>query len=320
MAETTPATPAPPPPAAPEAPAAPSGGPSPTPQGVDGAKAQLEAAGGDVPEQKRGETDKNYELRLSKLTRENRLAREEAVRLKSQLEPKDKELALLRAELEKAKTKRLTRKEYVELTKTLSRDPGKVRELLDDDTQELSPAVRERLERLEARLKEADERDQGQRNSEVRTRDIGVVSKYIESAADELPMFAGEPKLQEQVYEVWRDRWETAGRPPPGNPTRPDLGEVAAELHGTLATTIVEALQSDRTRSFLLKLKPELKALLGHQVGASGSKSDAQGAATGNGSSASPSSAHSSKPLTGEAARLARIAVLEEARKAWQSG
>jgi hypothetical protein len=216
----------------------------------------------------------------------------------------------------------MTRKEYVELTKSLSQDPSKVRELLEDDAMELSPAVRERLERLEARLKEADERDHAARSGEVRSRDVGIVADYINKAADELPMFAGvdNAKLQEQVYDVWRDRWESAGRPPPGDPRRPDLGEVASELHGTLASTIVEALQSDRTRSFLVRLKPELKALLGHKVGAGNPKSDAQGNPLGNDAETSPPPAQSSKKLTDEEARLLRLAAFEEARKAWQSG
>lgn len=256
-----------------------------TPATVDAAKDKLEAAGGDVPDQKRGESNEDYEIRLSQLTRELRAARREA-----QANKVDKQtLETMKAELEKAKNKRMTKNEFVQFVKDL--DAGKL-QLDDDEWAALPQAVRDRLEKLEnaeaLRQKEIQERQQ----SEQRTKEEGIVAKRLQELATDLPLFEGSTEVHKLILDAWYERFIETGQ-------KPNLDQVMEEIHDGLASTVGRALQSEVTRRFLVGKYPDLKALLGaHEAKASGPTSSHQGAGGGTGSAAKPDAPSLEPPAT----------------------
>jgi hypothetical protein len=291
---------------------------------VASAQAKVEAATGEeAPEQKRGETDAQYELRLAKLTREAKLARDESAQHKSAAEKARQEAELLKAELEKAKSKRMTKSEFRELVKSFATDPTKVGDVLEDD--DLPPAVRKLRDELDAQVRANKEREAAEAQAKAqaeyqaaRQRELGIVGEHISGEA--YPLFDGTAKetASDHVLTLWYQRWQEMGGLPG---KQPDLAEVAQTVHDTLAKNLTRALQSERSRNFLLGHVPELKALLGGaEVRAGGPTSEAQGAGGANGRAAAPAPASvesGSKPATEAEKKAARRAALAEARAEW---
>lgn len=282
---------------------------------VDAAKDKLAAAGGEVPEQKQGETDHDYEIRLSKLTRELRLARQELERNKIDR----KQLEQMRQELEKAKNKRISKREFVELAKQLNE--GKL-QLEDDEWAALPPAVRERLERLEKSEQERERAAQEQAQQAQRAREEGIVAGRIKDLGNEHPLLAANPSAAAHVLDIWYEQFQMSGQ-------KPDLDEIITQAHEAVAQNLVKALQSDSARQFLLGKHPELRALFGAQeVQAASPTSEQQGAVVANKRSdkvdAPPRSSGSSKskhPLAQREAELdASRSAYEEYRRAVRGG
>lgn len=275
---TAPAAPAP----AQPAPAAPPKAPEPSPaaapagDGVAAAKEALEAAGGEAPEQKKGESDAAYEVRLSKLQRELRIARSEIEKGKADRA----ELERLRGEMEKAKNRRLTKREYVQLTKDLN--AGKV-QLDDDQVAQLPPELRQEIEDLKRWRQEQDAERTSRAQEAQRVKEVGIVRDHLAATKDELPLFEGVDGIEEQLLDAWYEEYLSSGQDEASR-VKPDLSKVLASIHDGLAQTVARALQSESARRFLVGLNPDLKALLGEQQAKTGGpqRSD-QGSGTGNG-------------------------------------
>lgn len=257
------------------------------------AKADAAQEALDTAKQKPGETNTEFETRISKLTRESRQARSEVERLKAALSDRDSRLKQLDEEMQKAKSKRWTRRDYLSLTKAINEangDDGKLNELFDPEEMlaAVPKEIRDQLEELRKDKKAREERDAAAQQEAGRAREVGIVTKAIGERADECPLFEIMPGAAEYVLDEWHERWRQAKRDPS---MKPDLDEVMREMHAPLVKNIVAALQSERSRSFLLKASPELKALLGgHEVGSESPKRDAQGLGGGNGPAAAPES------------------------------
>src|SRR5688500_1565008 len=128
-----PAVPAQPPPAGgPPQPAAKGAPPAapPSSPAAEATKDKIEQAGGEAPDQKRGESDKDYEVRLAGALRELKQARREIEKNKLDRKTFDD----MKAELEKAKNKRMSKREFVDMVKQLNE--GKL-ELTDDEWESL---------------------------------------------------------------------------------------------------------------------------------------------------------------------------------------
>ena len=316
------ATPAPAPaPAAKPAPAAAAPAATPPSPAASDAAAKHEAVTGEPPpDQKRGETDAQYELRVAKLTREAKLARDDALASKSARAKAEEELAVLRAELDKAKAKRMTKREFRGLIEELAKDPAKERELLEDD--DLPPSMQRLRDELEAERKrlreqtESSEREKETAAQHAQTqRELQIVGAHISGEA--FPLFDGEAAANaaEHILKAWHSQWEGMGR---SQEAKPDLDEVARTVHDALARNLKRALQSERSRNFLLGM-PELKGLLaGAEARAGSPTSEAQGAGRTNERAAAPvpASPTTEKPTTEAQRRELRLAALREARDA----
>lgn len=304
-----------------QAPATPAAAPAVAAQAAAATEATAAAVDNAAP--KAGESTQDFELRLSKLTREARIAREAEGRLKAANTAMAKELEAARAELGKAKNKRMTRSQYIEMSKAMASDPEKVREFLDDDSQQLSPELRERMEKLEAKLRERDEEDAKRATDGTRQRELSYVAGDLAKWSEDMPMFAGNEVVAEHLLDLWHQEWKEMGAT---QESKPDLRELAETLHGNivknLANAVDHALKSTKARQYLVKAIPGLGALLKeHEAQAGGPESDAQGAAAANGrgSSSNPASRPDPKTLTEEQAKALRVAALEEARTAWRA-
>lgn len=289
---------------------------------VAGAEVKADAAQSAVDNAapKPGETPQDFELRLSKLQREARIARESEGRLKAQMAEKDKELASLREEMSKAKKKRLTRSEYLEMSKAMAKDPDKVREYLDDDTAQIPPELRERLEKLEQTLRAKEEEESRRNTDAVVQREVGIISTELDRWQDDFPLLHGNKVAPEHIRQLWHSQWEEMGKT---QESKPNLREVVSELHDSIAKTVASALQSTKARQYLAKLVPDLGTLLAQQEASAGSPgSDAQGAAGSNGRTgvSNPASRPDPKSLTDEQKRELRLAALQEAQKARKAG
>jgi flagellar biosynthesis GTPase FlhF len=312
-ATTAPATPAAPAPAAATTPAA-----APAQAAAVEAKADAAQAAVETATKQPGETPADFELRLSKLTREARIAREAESRLKGVNASQAKELETLRAELAKAKSKRISKSQYIEMSKAMAADPNKVRDFLDDDSNQIPDAVRERLEKLESQLRSKEEAEEKRNQDANVQREQGIIAGNLEKWSDDFPLLSGNKLAPEHLRQLWHSQWEDMGRT---QELKPDLRELVSELHGNLAKTVASALQSPKARQFLARAVPELGALLREQeASASGPGSDAQGAAGSNGRSGTSTASRPDPSKLSEAEkRELRMAALREAQDARRS-
>jgi len=271
----TPPAGGPPQPAAKGAPPAPPSSPA-----AEATKDKIEQAGGDAPTQKPGESDKDYEVRLAGALREFKQARREIERNKIDKQ----QLETMKAELEKAKNKRISKKEFVEMVKQLNE--GKL-ELDDDEWAALPQAMRERIERLESAAQKREREEQEAAQAAQRTKEEGIVATRLKETAEDWPLIAAVDGAASDVLDWWYDVRARTGQ-------APDLDAVIAEVNGGLARTVATALQSEASRRFLLQAHPELIPLLTELKAASSPTSEAKGPGAANGRGAAP--AHSEQP------------------------
>jgi hypothetical protein len=241
---------------------------------VQAAKEAVQAAGGEAPQQKAGETDQAYELRLSRLQRELRITRAELEKNKT-----DKgELERLRGEMEKAKNRRLTKREYIQLTKDLN--AGKVQ--LDDDGVPIPPELQREIDEIKAWKAEKQQAELSQGQQAQRTKEIGIVREHVAASKADAPLFDGWEGIEDRLLDAWYDEYLSSGNTPEER-TKPDLGAVVKAVHTELAKTVARALQSEAARQYLFKAHPELGALLGQKATPGGPKRSEQGSDAGNG-------------------------------------
>jgi hypothetical protein len=254
-------------------------------EGAEGTEAQTAAEN----PQKRGESDKDYELRLSKLTRESRMARADAEKYKSAATKNEAELKELRAQLEKHKgPRKLTVSQYRDLVRKANEgwgDPAKMAELFDSDdgTAQLPKEVLDKIAAVEKRQREIEERDRLANQDREIKRQLQVVREDVLQPlidSGECPLFEVFPGYAVNILKAIHQEWKEMGSLPN---VEPDSEAIAKKFHDGLAAEIHAALKSPKTRSFLFAAVPELKALAeGHEVRAGSPTSEHQGAAVRN--------------------------------------
>lgn len=231
--------------------------------------------------QKKGESDSDYELRLSKLllrekslTRESQQHASNAEKYRQLAAQHEAELKAARAELEKAKTRKgITRAQFIRLSDEINRaeDEAAIAKMFDEDEPEIPAALAKEiaeLKRENAERKKQDEERQQQEAQEKQGEWYDGQVKIVRKIMDELtesgdcPLFVALPKFAPAIYNIWYDRWQRAGGTPE---VRPDIYAIAKQYHNLIADDLATALESDKARSFLSGLKPGLKALLGGQ-------------------------------------------------------
>ncbi len=235
-------------------------------EGAEGAETAEQIA--DENPQKRGETDKEYELRLSKLTAANNNLTREVRNARKNAEKYADELKAARAELERGKGRKgVTRRSFLALNEAIkaAKDEAELDALFDpDDDARIPPAIAKEIAELKREAEERKARESQQNEQAYYKHQVGIVSNVVSElvASGDCPLFDGYKNAAAALYSIWHQEWQKAGGT---TESRPDIYELAAKFHNQVASDLATALQSEKARSFLFARKPELKALVGGQ-------------------------------------------------------
>lgn len=273
--------------------------PAPAPVAVAAKVEAIEATGEAAPEQKAGESDKNYELRLANTLRRLEKAEGEAVTYRKRGDDFEKELGPLRAKIEAAKG-----------------DPDKIHDLLDlagytpDQVAqfmidgkikrraaraELPPDVIARLEKAEAAAKKLEEKEAAEQEEQGRQSDLRAIGQQIEAMTADLPLASQLPGLADRVYGTVYAKFKATGEVP-------DLAVTLREVEASLV----------RDARPLLSTAAGVKALVGNDPKIRAIIAEALGLASAEQASASPASERKGSPKVSEGPKSLSLNVTSE--------
>lgn len=275
---------------------------------------KIEDAGGDAPDQKQNESDKQYELRLAKTLRDLRDAKAEALKARKDAETSGAELKKLQKLIDGGKANPLTILDhlgvsYEDLTKGIVEERFKPAHKRID----LPPEIMEKIERLEAADKEREaERVKSAAIAELNDWEAKV-RKHIEDHSDDFPLCGNMQWAARQIAQKTQEE-KLSGA---------EALEALKELEENLATNVVSLLGSDKATKKLLKRDAKLAGLLKAALGldalpVAAAKSDDEDEKPKVRSLAGAATEASGKPMTKEE-RKAAAAVALRARRAKQS-
>jgi hypothetical protein len=286
---------------------------------IDAAKDKIEKQGEDAPKQKDGESDKDYELRLSRVSTELKRARTKNQELERKLAELEAKGQKADEELSKPKAARMKKSDYIKLTRDLAENKVKIEDVLEtDDLDDLPPGLRKQLQDLIDFKTRHETEQQTRQGQEIRQREVAVVANQLEALADECPLFVGREGFAEKVLDLYYEDYAENEAEYTRTKSKPDLHALIKGAHEGLANTLRSALKSEAARKFLFS-DPELKTLIGQkQEQPAGPTSDARGN-PGDRNDSAPLSSHSAppnpnRPLTEEEERAA----MHERFLAWQ--
>lgn len=270
---------------------------------------KIEDAGGDAPDQKANESDKQYELRLARTLRDLRDAKAEALKARKDAETSSAELKKLQKLLDGGKANPLTVLDhlgitYEDLTKGIVEERYKPAHKRFD----VPPEILEKIERLEAADKEREAERVKSQAMAKRAADEDVVKKYLADHADDYPLASSVAWAAKQVVDTTYEH---------------DLdpaGALAAlqDLEKSLADNVAGMLGSDKATKALLKREPKLAGLLKAALGLdtpAPAKADEDEEKPKTRSLAGASTEAAGKPLSKEERKAAAIVALRERRK-----
>lgn len=210
--------------------------------------AKIEAAGGEAPAQKSGESEAAYELRLAKTLRELKSEKAKSEKLTKARETEGAELAKLKKLVESGKANPLEALEalgfsFKDLVDGINSDKFKPPAKKLD----LPPEVAERLERFEKVEREREQERAQEVSAKTRAGHEKQVSDFLAQSAEEYPFAASLPwaasKIIDQAYA------EQAG----------DFMPLLASLEAALTDNAAAMFGSTKSIKKLLKSKPDLK-------------------------------------------------------------
>lgn len=186
----------------------------PAPQ-AEQAAAALEAKGAPVPEQKPGESDHAYGMRLAQTLRRVQQLEADLLGQRKGRETAEARARELEALVEAAKKDPLKALELagVDFDK-LAQDviEGKVRK--PDPVAKLPPEVQAELDALREASKKLAEREETERKAAAREQDLSVVRQALEQTAADFPLLAALPGVHERVLNDLYAELEQTGRQP----------------------------------------------------------------------------------------------------------
>lgn len=218
---------------------------------------KIESLGGDAPDQKKNESDTQYELRLNKALRDLRDAKAEALKATKDAAQFQGEAKKLQKLLDDGKANPLKVLEhlgitYEELTKGIVEEKYKPAHKRND----LPPEIMEKIERLEAKEKEREAEALKASAQAQRKQHVSAVQKYIDDNAEDYPLAATMKWVAEDV--VARG-YATGGEF--------DALPLLQELEANLASNVGTLLGNDKATKALLKKNPALKKALEAAMG-----------------------------------------------------
>jgi hypothetical protein len=218
---------------------------------------KIEELGGDAPDQKKNESDSQYDIRLAKTLRDLRDAKAEALKATKEAAQFQGEARKLQKILDEGKANPLKVLEhlgitYEDLTKGIVEEKYKPAHKRND----LPPEILEKIERLEAKEKEREAEAVRASAQAQRSQHVSAVQKYIDDNSEDYPLAATMKWVAEDV--VARG-YATGGEF--------DALPILQELESNLAANVGTLLGSDKATKALLKKNPALKKALEAAMG-----------------------------------------------------
>ena len=218
---------------------------------------KIEAAGGEAPDQKAGESDTSYQLRLAKAFKEQRLASMKA-------ENAEKQVAMTTAELKKLQQLLASGKEnpleilahlgvpFPDLVKGINDDKYKMPE-----KSSIPPELAAKLARLEAAEADREEKRMADERQASRSGHERQVAEFVKNRADDFPLASSLPNVEKTIVEhAYKNG-------------KGDIEAILQEMETNLESEILPLASNEKALAKLLKSKPELKATLMKVLGLS---------------------------------------------------
>lgn len=223
-----------------------------------------------VPDQKAGETDKQYELRLSRLLLETKQLKSELAEEKKK-SAKATEYESLRERLkdgvDEDAYEKLTGRSLVETVKALAAKdkplPYKAKSTLPPEMQEALDEIRSfKKEQQEAKEAKARE-EQEAKHKTLRTQELATVKSYLSGKVDAFPNLSAMPNAEEILLDEFYGTWKKRG-----NDARfkPDVEEIAERLEKAAAGHYSTVFSSEKALAAALK-NPETRAAVEKLLG-----------------------------------------------------
>ena len=218
---------------------------------------KIEDAGGKAPDQKAGESDTSYQLRLAKAFKEQRLANQKAEAAEKRASESTAELMKLKALFDKGKANPLEILEHLgvsfpDLVKGINDDKYKAPKKHD-----LPPEIVEKLNRLDKAEKEREEQRLAAGRQAERAGHERQVVEFIKANAERFPLASSLSNIEKTIV-------DHAYRKGQG-----DVEAILQELETNLEGEMLPVVTSEKALIKLLKSKPELKATIMKALGLS---------------------------------------------------
>lgn len=226
---------------------------------VEKLETRVEDLGGSVPDQKSGESDKDYELRLSKKIGELERTKKELEKAKKEGELSSTELKELKKLLEDGKANPLKILKHFGMTfDEFSR--GIVEDKFKEPEAELKlpPELQKKIDRLEKADREREAKELETAANAQRDADQKVVKDFLEANADDFPLAASMPWAAAHVIaEAYKSK-------------ATNVLPALQSLEEGLAGNVMTAVKSEKAFKKMLAKDPELKKLLGKHFSSAG--------------------------------------------------
>jgi hypothetical protein len=239
---------------------------------VEEVSQQLEEKDVKVPDQKAGETGKQYELRLSRLLlREKQLEQKLAAAEEKSKKADDYEGLLSRIrgeEIDDAAFEKLTGKSLVQMVKDIAKGKEAGGAAFKPKSQ-LPPEMQEALDEIRAFKKEQEEAkaaklkaEQETSHKEIRGRELSTVKNYLTGKADAFPYLSSLPNGDEILLDEFYATWKAKG-----NDARykPDIEALAEKLENQASGHFGSVFSSEKAIEAALK-NPAMRALIEKKI------------------------------------------------------
>ncbi len=207
-----------------------------------------------VEEPEKKEDEKGIALRHARALADLKRAQKETLELKSKSEAIEKELSSFKADFAKNPLRALekaTGQSFMDLMRQAA--AGKF------DVQQVPDEIRKELDELKAFRDEERKAREEQATAQQREADNKTVKAFLDSRADDYPIFAsldwGVEELREAAYAHLREHGE-----------QPNLGQLAKELEERAAKTLAVTLSQERLVKAIAK-DPNVRAVLLRALG-----------------------------------------------------
>lgn len=241
----------------------------------------IEAAGGEAPEQKNDESDKQYELRLARTLRDLKDAKAEAVQEKKRATEAEKKAADLEKRIARAKSPETVLEALEDFgwsLESLAKGVVDKKVTIPGKKASLPPEMQARIDALEAQAKRLEEQEknaeaqrqaaekekqaeeQRQAAEKTKSEHVSKVKSYVTENAEDFPFLsAAEWAAAEAVERAYAKK-------------AANVRPILEEMEAMLTTNVASMLKSDKAAKALFQASPDLRDAVMAALGVSAEK------------------------------------------------